>query len=181
VPIWSEPRLLISLPQVNSKLVWTRLANDIHAELFYADKFKDMVILERRALAAEKASVSLPTPGKQRPRGSPESEDQEDIAASVLEGFHSDLHDQEDAIVRLLSQFPYIQTLTNSPSEAYVPYWEKWNVPLVKPSDGDYELTIRRYHYTDQSCVSNSQRMITDVYGKATKPAKPLKFQPEQY
>lgn len=41
------PRLGEMMDEINT-LVWTRKANDIHAELFFADKFKDMIILQQR-------------------------------------------------------------------------------------------------------------------------------------
>jgi hypothetical protein len=63
-----------------------------------------------------------------------------------------------------------------------VPYYERWKVPLARPSDGQgYHYEIRKYHYTDQDCVKYNREMRTRMYGFAWTPAKPFKMTHEDY
>eukprot|EP01121_Diplochlamys_sp_Union-15-3_P001017 TRINITY_DN1086_c0_g1_i1.p1 TRINITY_DN1086_c0_g1~~TRINITY_DN1086_c0_g1_i1.p1 ORF type:complete len:239 (+),score=30.02 TRINITY_DN1086_c0_g1_i1:430-1146(+) len=42
------PKCLQMMNEINQALSWNSVVNSLHAELFFADKFKDMIILEQR-------------------------------------------------------------------------------------------------------------------------------------
>jgi hypothetical protein len=134
-------------------MAWTLKANDLHAELWYADKFKDMVILKRREeakAAANKTAAAVPD-------GTPSGDDTVVVVSTGAED-------------------------TTAPRTDQVPYFERWNTPLAVPSDGSYKLVVRRFHYKSEDCTRNANVIMHDVYGKLHhSPATPLILDEEEY
>lgn len=166
------PRLEIMMNDINAHFEWTRLANDIHADLFFADKFKTIIRLSQLGLKKPKL--------KQEIRYK-----------------HKPLIFQSDAVFipdtgndMIFSTSNQTTTAIESATEPenpfanFVPPVDKFYVPLQKPTVGAYFLQIRKYQYTDPSCVKNTNYMRRTCYGPKPenyKPALPLKLAKEDY
>lgn len=175
------PRLETMMNEINT-FVWTRLANDIHADLFFADKFKDMINLQlqgRKKPKQEEATrftrtslkfkSEMDTPAPPPPPKLVEIEKMTDGNNIVLAVQNDTVPEPEPV--------PSILTPDQVPPEGF-------HVPLHKPAVGAYYLTIRKYHYTEEACAANADYVKRACYGpnpKNYKPALPFKMAVEQY
>lgn len=169
------PKLDLFMSQINT-LVWTKLANDIHADLFYADKFKDMIhllvngLIRPRQEKATRFSFNLL---KAPPSKLVEVLDMTDGNNIVLSTKNDTTESEKEEKIEWREKMP----LNNIPPNGFY-------VPLAVPSHGQYILTIRKYQYTDEGCKKHAELIKRVCYGKEKslfKPALPIRFNPENY
>ena len=129
------------------------MINDLHADLFYADKFKDMVILKKKALRKDQTLITI----------------DDELTESILQS------NESQALKNMRRENLYLRTDVIDP-DMHVPLEvpNEYNSP-----DGTYRLTFRRYHYTDAACKAHAAE-LKGLY-KYKKPAKPLVMQVENY
>lgn len=160
--------LEVMMDDINDNMAWTRKANDIHADLFYADKFKDMIFLQSNGLLKprqEKAKrYTLTSLAKQQ---LVEMKEPNNVEFGTISG---------DNIIPKEEEVPRLE-LDKVPPEGF-------HVPLAVPSTKKYVLTIRKYHYADQACETHANLIKRTCYPrdpKRWKPALPFKMSTEDY
>jgi hypothetical protein len=174
------PQLETMMNEVNT-FVWTRTANDIHADLFYADKFKDMIRLQLLGLKkpkqkqAARYSMRLLT---YRPENLVETDLDITDGNNIILTTTNDpsITDAETRSQEAVETKPSL-TLEQVPKQGFY-------VPIAKPHTGQYHLIIRRYHYTNEGCTKNADIIRRSCYGpnrKSYKPALPFKMATEDY
>ena len=170
------PRLETMMNEINT-FVWTRLANDIHADLFFADKFKDMINLQLQGRTKPKQEQAT-----RFTRNQLKFEPQESLPSTLVEV--NEMTDGNNIVLATQNatapqedQAPKKLTLDQVPPHGFY-------VPLHKPAAGAYYLTIRKYHYTDTACATNADYVKRACYGPNPakyKPALPFKMAQENY
>lgn len=168
------PNLKLMMQELNT-FVWTRTANDIHADLFYADKFKDMINLSKRGLV--------------RPTVKQEIRFAKKPLVFLSENLNSASNSIEnDEALGKVSNYNESNSQSAKPTpeelmKSEIPA-DGFYVPLLKPKSGAYYLAIRKYAYTDKSCAMNANLIRRSCYGPDSNrylPALPLKMHPEEY
>lgn len=202
------PNLERMMDEINTHGAWTRTANDIHADLFYADKFKDMIFLQSHGLTkprqeqAKRYSLNslLVNRAETENNGKLENsrlhlaemKDGNNIQFGVLDASSVDSTraspTMDSSTASSTALHSHSSTLSASDTEPkrlaldQVPP-EGFYVPLARLDSGDYQLTIRKYHYKHESCHTHAQIIKRTCYPRDPKkyPALPFQITPEDY
>ena len=164
--------LEVMMDDINDNMAWTRKANDIHADLFYADKFKDMIFLQSNGLKKPRQEKAKRYKFASLRSMAPPSDLAEMKDGSKIEFGTTTIND----VATPDSEIPRLD-LNKVPADGFY-------VPLAIPSTVKYILTIRKYHYTDSACEANASKIKRTCYPrdqKHWKPALPFQMTPESY